>query len=82
MITHFVIEPEVHGDELPYRVQINTVKAAGVTLVAALMRALEMTGEVRRGTQPIEAARHLFWRYDSDGNPAWAQAIAALEGSR
>ena len=79
MIDRFIIHLEIVGDELPWRVEVNSVQAAGVSLGAALMCGLEMSGEVPRGTSPIEAARHLFWRYDPAGNPAWHQAIAALE---
>jgi len=71
---------------LPWRVEVNQIKAAGVTLTAALMRAFEMLGELRRGTSPKEAAHHLFWRYEPGGQgtepgvTAWGQAIGALEG--
>ena len=85
-INRFVIHPMVGGgDTLPWRVEVNQIKAAGVTLTAALMRGFEMLGELGRGTNPKEAARHLFWRYEPGGrgsNPeitAWQQAITALE---
>jgi len=68
-------------DQLPYRVDIDSLKGAGTTPVNAVCAALSAGQRIPRGMRDgKEAAMYLFWNYEA--NPAWLELISVLEHNR
>lgn len=67
----------VTNSELPYRIEWDKLKSAGVSPSAAMIRMLSLGGYI-----PIEmndrklVAKHIFWHYES--HPPWAKIIHIL----
>ena len=70
----------IHGDELPYRVQVDRLHGAGVEPRQAICAALSAGGKIPIGMRDgPSAAAYIFWNYEA--NPAWLELIKALESN-
>ena len=69
----------IDGDELPFRVQINTSFGAGVTEQKAIMAALRVGKYIpERCKDYRRVITHLFWNYEV--NDDWNIIIQKLSG--
>jgi len=67
----------INNSELPYRVEIDSVRGAGITEKKAIMAALSVGGFIPKGCRdPKMAVRHLFWNYEV--NEGWNIIIQKL----
>jgi len=67
----------VEGDELPYRIQIDNLRGAGISPAKAALAALSVGSKIPAGCRDRqEAAGHLFWNYQTSYE--WRQLIHIL----
>ena len=72
-----MLKTEVVKGELPYRIEIDNLRGAGVSPISATIAALSAGKRIPSGLRdPLEVASYLFWNYDS--NPGWARLIHIL----
>ena len=68
----------IENDELPYRIQIDELRGAGDSPSGAVIAALSVGKKIPIGLRDrTEAARYIFWNYQT--NAVWAKLIHILE---
>ena len=73
-----MIKTEIVKGELPFRIQVDGLRGAGRTPAEATMVALSVGGKIPVGMRDNkEAARYVFWSYES--NATWSRLIYILE---
>ena len=73
-----MLKLEIVDDELPYRVEIDSLFGAGISPSGAVMAALSAGGRRPSGNRDRKAfARYLLWYFEP--NPDWVKLISILE---